>query len=52
MEHIMQIEPAEHIKAISEYYFSVKLAEVAKLNAEGKDIVSLGVLINRHRNKQ
>jgi aspartate/methionine/tyrosine aminotransferase len=43
MEHIMQIEPAEHIKAISEYYFSVKLAEVAKLNAEGKDIVSLGV---------
>ena len=37
------IEPAEHIKSISEYYFSVKLAEVARMNAEGKDVVSLGV---------
>jgi aspartate/methionine/tyrosine aminotransferase len=39
----MKIEPAEHIKSISEYYFSVKLAEVARMNAEGKDIISLGV---------
>lgn len=37
------IQPAEHIKAISEYYFSVKLAEVARMNAEGKDVISLGV---------
>lgn len=37
------IEPAEHIKSISEYYFSVKLAEVARMNAEGKDVISLGV---------
>ncbi|MEA5071862.1 MAG: aminotransferase class I/II-fold pyridoxal phosphate-dependent enzyme, partial [Petrimonas sp.] len=37
------IEPAGHIKRISEYYFSVKLAEVAKMNAEGKNIISLGV---------
>lgn len=37
------IEPAEHIKSISEYYFSVKLAEVARMNAEGKNVVSLGV---------
>ena len=37
------IEPAEHIKSISEYYFSTKLAEVAKLNAEGRNIISLGV---------
>lgn len=37
------IEPAERIKKISEYYFSVKLAEVAKMNAEGKNIISLGV---------
>ncbi|RNC64220.1 pyridoxal phosphate-dependent aminotransferase [Proteiniphilum sp. X52] len=37
------IEPAEHIKSISEYYFSVKLAEVARLNAEGKDVINLGV---------
>ncbi len=37
------IEPAVHIKSISEYYFSVKLAEVARMNAEGKDVISLGV---------
>ncbi|MDD4159078.1 MAG: aminotransferase class I/II-fold pyridoxal phosphate-dependent enzyme, partial [Proteiniphilum sp.] len=39
----MKIEPAEHIKSISEYYFSVKLAEVARMNAEGRDVVSLAV---------
>ena len=39
----MNIEPAEHIKTISEYYFSVKLAEVAQMNAEGKDVISLAV---------
>lgn len=38
-----EIQPAEHIKSISEYYFSVKLAEVAKMNAEGKDVINLGV---------
>ncbi len=38
-----KIEPAEHIKSISEYYFSAKLAEIARMNAEGKDIISLGV---------
>lgn len=39
----MNIEPAEHIKSITEYYFSVKLAEVARMNAEGKNVVSLAV---------
>lgn len=39
----MDIEPAAHIKSISEYYFSVKLAEVARMNVEGKDIISLAV---------
>ncbi len=39
----MSIEPAEHIKSISEYYFSVKLAEVAKMNADGKNVISLAV---------
>lgn len=39
----MKIEPAEHIKSISEYYFSVKLAEVARMNADGKDVISLAV---------
>lgn len=37
------IQPAEHIKSISEYYFSVKLAEVARMNAEGLNVISLGV---------
>lgn len=37
------IEPAEHIKNISEYYFSVKLAEVAKMNSEGRNVINLGV---------
>ncbi len=40
---MMHIEPAEHIKSISEYYFSVKLAEVARMNAEGKNVISLAV---------
>ncbi len=39
----MNIEPAEHIKSIPEYYFSVKLAEVARMNAEGKEVISLAV---------
>lgn len=43
MNKTEQIQPAEHIKSISEYYFSVKLAEVAKMNAEGKNVISLGV---------
>ncbi len=43
MKQNKQIEPAEHIKSVSEYYFSVKLAEVARMNAEGKNIISLAV---------
>ena len=37
------IKPAERVSAVSEYYFSRKLKEVAKLNAEGKDIISLAI---------
>ena len=43
MIQINSIEPAEHIKSVSEYYFSVKLQEVAKMNAEGQNVISLGV---------
>lgn len=43
MHTINKIEPAQRIQKISEYYFSVKLAEVAKMNAEGKNVISLGV---------
>ncbi len=37
------ITPANRVQEIREYYFSRKLREVAKLNAEGKDIISLGI---------
>jgi len=39
----MEFKPADRISAVSEYYFSRKLKEVAKLNAEGKDIISLAI---------
>ena len=39
----MDFKPADRISAVSEYYFSRKLKEVAKLNAEGKDIISLAI---------
>lgn len=36
-------QPADRLKQVSEYYFSRKLKEVARLNAEGKDIISLAI---------
>lgn len=38
-----KIQPANRLEAVSEYYFSRKLKEVARLNAEGQDIISLGI---------
>ena len=37
------IQPADRLSLVSEYYFSRKLKEVAQLNAEGKDIISLAI---------
>lgn len=37
------ITPADRVSEIQEYYFSKKLREVARLNAEGRDIISLGI---------
>ena len=37
------IKPANRLSAVAEYYFSRKLKEVARLNAEGKDIISLAI---------
>lgn len=37
------ITPADRVSEIQEYYFSKKLREVARLNAEGHDIISLGI---------
>lgn len=40
---VFKIEPAERLTEVSEYYFSRKLKEVARMNAEGKDIISLAI---------
>ncbi|SEA51286.1 Aspartate/methionine/tyrosine aminotransferase [Prevotella sp. tc2-28] len=37
------IVPANRLSLVQEYYFSRKLKEVAQLNAEGKDIISLAI---------
>ena len=39
----MNIQPANRVNQIQEYYFSRKLKEVAKLNASGQDIISLAI---------
>ena len=36
-------KPADRLAGVSEYYFSRKLKEVAQMNAEGKDVISLGI---------
>ena len=37
------IQPAQRLTTVNEYYFSVKGKEIARLNAEGKDIISLAI---------
>jgi len=39
----LNIIPADRVSDIQEYYFSRRLREVARLNAEGKAIISLGI---------
>ena len=39
----MKIEPAKRLESVAEYYFSRKLKEVAKMNAEGMDVISLAI---------
>lgn len=39
----MNIQPAKRLENVNEYYFSRKLKEVAQMNAEGKDVISLGI---------
>ena len=38
-----KIIPAQRVLSIQEYYFSRKLRELARLNSEGADIISLGI---------
>ena len=40
---MINIHPANRLSTVNEYYFSVKGKEVARLNAEGKDIISLAI---------
>lgn len=37
------ISPAQRVNEIKEYWFAGKMREVARMNAEGQDVVSLGV---------
>lgn len=37
------ITPANRVSDIKEYYFSKKLREIARMNANGADIISLGI---------
>ena len=37
------VKPADRLSAVQEYYFSRKLKEVADLNAQGRDIISLAI---------
>ncbi|MFA5469424.1 MAG: aminotransferase, partial [Bacteroidales bacterium] len=38
-----EIKPADRLEGMSEYYFSSKLREVAMLNAQEKNIISLAI---------
>lgn len=42
-DNTIDIRPADRLSAVSEYYFSRKLKEVATMNAEGKDVISLAI---------
>ncbi len=37
------IQPAQRLQGVSEYYFSRKLKQVAQMNKEGKDVISLAI---------
>lgn len=39
----MIIKPSNRIGDVKAYYFATKLAEIAEMNAEGKEIINLGI---------
>lgn len=43
MQDLINIQPADRLQSVSEYYFSRKGKEVAQMNAEGKNIISLAI---------
>ena len=38
-----EIVPANRIGNVQDYYFSVKLKEIAQMNAQGADVINLGL---------
>ena len=40
---VCKITPADRVGSIQEYYFSKKLKEVAEMNAQGKNVIRLGI---------
>ena len=42
-EKQFNIQPADRLASVQEYYFSRKLKEVAQMNAQGLDVISLGI---------
>jgi aspartate/methionine/tyrosine aminotransferase len=38
-----QIQPADRLNTVQEYYFSKKLKEIAEMNAAGQNVISLGI---------
>ncbi len=43
MKYNIDIQPAQRVGSVKEYYFSRKLREVAEMNAKGLDVISLGI---------
>ncbi len=41
--HNFNIFPAKRLDSVSEYYFSRKLKEIARMNADNQDVINLGI---------
>src|ERR1035437_334860 len=39
----MNIQPANRLNSVTEYYFSAKLREVSEMNDAGKNVINLGI---------
>jgi aspartate/methionine/tyrosine aminotransferase len=42
-KEILKFSPARRIANVKEYYFSVKLKEIASMKASGEDVINLGI---------
>ena len=41
--NLISIKPADRIGEVTEYYFSVKLAEIREMNKTGIPVLNLGI---------